>query len=106
MSRPGYTGKIREAKSCIVKFRHHEVNKRAVEAALHYVHVKIHKQHLNLGSVYGVDCDGAVPAAAVVYVDEIDISDRGNQTPANTRQHASTPGSGMLIRLTAMRVTL
>jgi hypothetical protein len=41
--------------------------------------------------VYGVDCQGEVPAADVMYVDEIDIAGRGDQVPVHLRRHLA-PG--------------
>ncbi|MEU7846928.1 hypothetical protein AB0B69_05930 [Micromonospora parva] len=75
------------ARSCIVKFRHSEVNRHTVEAALLFVLARIHGQSFGLGSVYGVDCRGAVRAADVMYVDEIDIAERGGQAPVKVYRH-------------------
>ncbi|MFG1928821.1 hypothetical protein [Cryptosporangium sp. NPDC048952] len=75
------------ARSCIVKFRHHEVKQQLVEAAVLYVWARIQNRPLDLGSVYGIDCRGAVPATDVVYVDEVDLSRRGGPRPTLVRRH-------------------
>jgi hypothetical protein len=80
-----------QARSCIVKFRHSEVNQHTVEVALLFVLAWIHGQPLALSSVYGIDCQGAVPAADVMYVDEIDIAGRGDQVPVHLHRHQA-PG--------------
>lgn len=82
-----------QARSCIVKFRHGEVNRHTVEVALLYVLAWIHGQPLGRDSVYGVDCQGAVPPADVMYVDEIDIAGRGDQAPVHVHRHPAPAGT-------------
>ena len=86
-----------QARSCIVKFRHREVNQYAVEAALLFALDWIHGQPLGFSSVYGVDCQGVVPAADVMYVDEIDIAGRGGRAPVQLHRHQA-PGRTVSIR--------
>jgi hypothetical protein len=81
-----------QARSCIVKFRHSEVNQQTVEAALLFVLAWVHGQPLGRDSVYGVDCRGAVPAADVMYVDEIDIAGRCGQVPVRLQRHEAPVG--------------
>lgn len=77
-----------QAASCVVKFRHHEVNRHTVEAALLYVLTRIQGQPLGDSSVYGLDCKNvAVPASDAVYVDEIDIAGRSGPAPVRLRLH-------------------
>ncbi len=79
-----------QAASCIVKFRHHEVTRHTVEAALLYVLTRVQSKPLGESSVYGLDCKSvAVPASDVVYVDEIDIA--GRRGPAPVRLHRHRP---------------
>ncbi|MEU0077734.1 hypothetical protein ABZY58_07475 [Micromonospora tulbaghiae] len=75
------------ATSCVVKFRHREVNQHTVEAAMLYLLARVHEQPLDGGSVYGLDCQGAVPAEDVVYIDEINIAGRGSHGSAKVRRH-------------------
>lgn len=69
-----------QARSCIVKFAHARATAGDVEAALHYVHAAIHGEPMGLNAMSGVDCRGLpVAAAAVVYVDEIDLGARASR---------------------------
>jgi hypothetical protein len=75
-----------QATSCVVKFRHRRVNQRTVEAALLYLAARVNDQPLGRGGVYGVNCEGAVPAVDVAYVDEMDIAG-GGSVPVEVRRH-------------------
>lgn len=69
----------RAAKSCIVKFRHHEVTHHEIDSAVSYLLSKAHNEPHGFSSVHGLDCKGvAVPPEAVVAVDEIDLSRRAD----------------------------
>jgi hypothetical protein len=68
-----------------VKFRHREVTRHTVEAALLYVLTRIQGRPLGESSVYGLGCKSvAAPASDVVYVDEIDVAARHPSACAGT----------------------
>lgn len=76
-----------QARSCVVKIRLPRVNQHAVESALLFVWHRLHARPLDRGSVYGIDCEGSVPAADVVYVDEVDIGPRSGHEPLQIYRH-------------------
>lgn len=75
------------AKSCIVKFVHTEVNTDVVESALLYVLAKVHHRELDIHSARAVKCEGAVPAADVIYVEEFANAFRRRQRPGKPYRH-------------------
>ncbi|GIE81716.1 hypothetical protein Aph02nite_76660 [Actinoplanes philippinensis] len=70
-----------KAKSCLVKIRIPRVDQHAVESALLFVWHRLHQRPLDRGSVYGIDCQGRVPAVDVMYVDEFDLGGRAGKAP-------------------------
>jgi hypothetical protein len=75
----------RAAQSCIVKFRHYDVSHHETASAVSYLLSKAHNEPHGFSSVHGPDCKGvAVLPAAVVAVDEIDLSRRADPANATT----------------------